>query len=466
MKKTIFLAAILIGLSSSLSAQDSANIRRGWTFGILPSFAYDADLGLQLGLLTNVYYFGDGAIYPDYYHSFYAEAATTSKHYGLFRLSYDSKYLIPNHRLSIDISYLPDQMCDFYGFNGFESYLIPGYSDPSSNQYKTRAYYKFHRDMFRFSADLQGTISKPWYWNAGLGLLSYNVGPVDVARLNKYTKKEENKLPEGVTTLYNYYFGSQTHLSNHPYIHGGVTFDTRDRQQNPRRGIHADAFLTYYRHFSSESGLLSNGSRNNLKFNASWRHYIPLIPSRLTFAYRVGTQLNLAGQSPFYIDSYLNQLYMQRVIYEGLGGANSLRGILRNRVVAPGVAFANVEFRGQVAHFRIGKENFYIGLNPFMDAGMVLQPYKDVPSDFSKLNFPSPADDDAGCLTGYMDQFYSQYESSVDKTRLYSPHLSAGCGLKVAMNDNFVLSVDWATALDKQDNNKFSNLYIKMGYMF
>jgi hypothetical protein len=53
-----------------------------------------------------------------------------------------------------------------------------------------------------------------------------------------------------------------------------------------------------------------------------------------------------------------------------------------------------------------------------------------------------------------------------DESRLYSPHLSAGCGLKVAMNDNFVLSVDWATALDKQDNGKFSNLYIKMGYMF
>ena len=57
-------------------------------------------------------------------------------------------------------------------------------------------------------------------------------------------------------------------------------------------------------------------------------------------------------------------------------------------------------------------------------------------------------------------------ESNFDDSRLYAPHLSAGCGLKVAMNDNFVLSVDWATALDKQDNGKFSNLYIKMGYMF
>ena len=26
--------------------------------------------------------------------------------------------------------------------------------------------------------------------------------------------------------------------------------------------------------------------------------------------------------------------------------------------------------------------------------------------------------------------------------------------------------VDWATAFDKQDNGKVSNLYIKMGYMF
>ena len=74
----------------------------------------------------------------------------------------------------------------------------------------------------------------------------------------------------------------------------------------------------------------------------------------------------MAGKSPFYLNTYLNQLYMQRVIYEGLGGANSIRGIMRNRILAQGVAFANVEFRVQVVHFKIGKENFYIGLNPFM----------------------------------------------------------------------------------------------------
>ena len=49
------LLALGLGLfvSTTLSAQDTSNIRRGWTFGILPSVAYDADLGFQYGALTN-----------------------------------------------------------------------------------------------------------------------------------------------------------------------------------------------------------------------------------------------------------------------------------------------------------------------------------------------------------------------------------------------------------------------------
>lgn len=447
-------------MAAGAQEKDSANVRRDWTFGVLPSFAYDADLGLQLGALTNIYYFGDGAIYPEYYHSFYAEAAYTTKHYGLFRVSYDSKYLIPNHRLSIDLTYLPDQMCDFYGFNGYATHYNPNYTDPGSMEYVSRAYYKMKRDMFRFSADLQGTIAKPWYWNAGVGVLSYNYGSVDVDRLNKFTSDPEKMLPHAETLFDQYvlwgYIQLPENASNgasgysatgfHPYLHGGITLDTRDRQQNPRRGIHADAFVTYY------AGMGQMSEYNNLKFNAAWRHYLPIIDSKLTFAYRLGTQLNVAGDSPFYLNTYLNQLYMQRVIYEGLGGANSIRGIMRNRILARGVAFANFEFRAQVAHFKIGKENFYIGLNPFLDAGMVVQPYEDVMFDplmAERVNHDPSTD----------PHFY-------DNSNVHTPHLSAGCGLKVAMNDNFVLSVDWATALNEQDNSKFSNIYIKMGYMF
>lgn len=444
MKK--ILPAILLTLFAAnlLQAQDSANVRKGWTFGVLPSFSYDADLGLQLGGLTNIYYFGDGAIYPEYYHSFYAEAATSSRHYGLFRVSYDSKYLIPGHRLSVDLTYMPDKMCDFLGFNGYATQYNPALTDPSDPAYISRAYYKMNRDMFRFSADLQGTISKPWYWNAGVGLLHYAIGTVDIDRLNKYAKDAADQLPDTLS-LYDSYVAmgaistAESEGGFSPYLHGGITFDTRDRQQNPRRGVHADAFLTYY------AGVGNLKDYNNLMLNASWRQYITLVPKRLTFAYRLGTQLNLAGQSPFYLYNYLNQLYMQRCIYEGLGGGNSLRGIMRNRICAPGIAFANIELRTQVAQFSIGKEHFYIGLNPFLDAGCVVQPFEHR----------------ADLTTSWPDEVVAESGAST-----YKPHLSAGCGLKIAMNDNFVLSVDWATALNEQDNGKFSNLYIKMGYMF
>ena len=184
---------------------------------------------------------------------------------------------------------------------------------------------------------------------------------------------------------------------------------------------------------------------NNLKLNANWRQYVTLLPNRLIFAYRLGTQLTLAGNSPFYLNTYLNQLYMQRVVYEGLGGANSVRGIMRNRILAPGVAFANLELRLQLLSFKVGKNMFYVGLNPFLDAGMVVQRY-------------DPVVDDPIADPYVTENFYY--------LRIYRPHPSGGCGLKVAMNDNFVLSVDWATAFDKKDNAKFNNLYIKMGYMF
>ena len=447
MKNNIILAILLIACPVASLGQDTAkHVRKGWTFGVLPSVAFDADLGFQYGALTNIYYFGDGSTYPEYLHSFYAEAAYTTKHFGLFRFSYDSKYLIPKHRLSVDLSYLPDQMCDFYGFNGYQSNYNVAYSSQDDPAYISRAYYKYHRDLFRFSADLQGSIARNLYWNAGLGLLHFNVGSVDIDRLNSYTKNEEKWLPDTMT-LFDYYVqngyirADEAQGGFHPYLHGGVTYDTRDRQQNPTRGIHADAFLTYY------AGLGDMEAYNNLKLNLGFRQYLSLYTDRLILAYRFGAQLNMAGDCPFYLNTYLNQLDMQRVIYEGLGGANSVRGIMRNRILAPGVAFANIELRTRVASLKVGKNMFYLGLVPFLDAGMVVQPYRRVEAD---PHLGTPIADD---------------ETDLDNP-LYNPHLGGGLGLKVAMNDNFVLSVDWATAFDKQDNGKFSNLYIKMGYMF
>ena len=429
-------------------------VRTGWTFGVLPSIAFDSDLGFQFGALTNIYYFGDGSQYPEYLHSFYAEAAYTTKRSGIFRFSYDSKYLIPKHRLSVDIAFLPDAMCDFFGYNGSQSIYKDSWKDTESDSYRTRAFYKFKRDLLRISGDIQGKIQGNWNWNAGLGVLMYNVGSVNIDMINK-GKSEDKKLPN-VDGLYEKYVKWNIIKPNenggwHPYLRGGITYDTRNRQQNPSKGIYTDLFFTYSAAFGNQS------EYNNLKANFTFRHYVPIYKDYIAFAYRLATQITLAGNSPFYMNNYWNTLYIQRVHYEGLGGANTLRGIMRNRVLSNGFAFANVEFRFKVVKFNIKKENFYIGLVPFMDAGMVLQPYKlDKKTILNSIRANDPTFD-IDDLSDYID---------FDKSKLYVPHISAGLGLKIAMNDNFVLSVDWAMPMKKEDNPKMANLYIKMGYMF
>ncbi|MDL2312836.1 BamA/TamA family outer membrane protein [Bacteroidales bacterium OttesenSCG-928-B11] len=434
--------------------KEKESVRTGWTFGVLPSIAYDSDLGLQLGALTNIYFFGDGSTYPEYLHSLYLELAYTTKRYGLFRFSYDSKYLIPKHRLTVDISYLPDAMSDFFGFNGYQSVYNPEWKTQGDPNYISRAFYKYRRDIFRVSGDLQGKIGGNWNWNAGLGLLVYNIGSVNIDMINK-GKKDEDKLPD-VDGLYEKYqkwglIGENEDGGWHPYIRAGITYDSRDKQQNPTKGIYADVFLTYTAAFGDQSKF------NNLKTNFTFRHYVPIYKDWISFAYRAAVQLSAAGETPFYLNNYWNTLYIQRVLYEALGGANTLRGIQRNKVAANGFAFANVEFRFKVAKFKIKKENFYIGLVPFLDAGMILQPY-DISEEVLISNIKeNDPDFDLAQLPEYID---------FSTNKIYTPHISAGLGLKIAMNENFVLSVDWAAPFNKQDNNKMSNLYIKMGYMF
>ena len=444
--------------------KDPDRKRTGWTFGILPSVSYDADLGFQYGALSNIYYFGDGSTYPEYLHSIYVEASYTTKRYGTFRLSYDSKHLIPKHRLTIDLAYLPDAMCDFYGFNGYTSIYNNVWRDSkhytAEEGYKSRAFYKFKRDLFRVAADISGNIGGNWYWHGGVGMLGYLINSVDLDMLNK-GKKPDKQLPY-IDGLYEKYIQwdligeNERHGGFHPYVRGGISYDSRDRQTNPTHGIYTDAFLTYTAGFNSQK-FGHQADFNNLRFNFTFRHYVPIYKDYISFAYRLAAQVSAAGKSPFYMNNYWNTLYIQRVLYEGMGGGNTLRGLLRNRVLSNGFAFANIEFRFKVAKFHVKKENFYIGLNPFLDAGMVLQPYDIDENRLRETIARNDPDFDLNTLGDYFN---------FDRKAIYRPHLAAGIGLKAAMNDNFVLSVDWAMPFNKQDNAGWANFYVKIGYMF
>ena len=110
----ILLPVIAVLLSSALFAQEQqskteSKKRSGWNFGPLPAISYNSDVGFQYGALCDIYYYGDGSVYPEYLHKFNVEVSQYTKGSGVYHLFYDSKHLLGNIRTTMDISYLTDE---------------------------------------------------------------------------------------------------------------------------------------------------------------------------------------------------------------------------------------------------------------------------------------------------------------------------------------------------------------------
>lgn len=442
--RNIFAIAILLAVVGQAGAQDdTSEVKTGWNFGLLPAVSFDSDLGYQYGGLINLYQYGDGSRYPKYDHSLYFEVSRYTKGSGIYRFYYDSDKLINKVRVTADLSYLPDQAYDFFGFNGYEAVYNKEWVDDSSQEYKTRMFYKMQQKLFRFKTDFQGPLKgESLRWIAGMNLLNFNISSVDIDRLNK-GKSDNDKLPsvEEEPGLYELYqeWGliSEEEADGGfvPELKAGVVYDTRDNRPNPMKGMWTEAVLIAAPEFlGAESGFL--------KLSLMHRQYFTLIPEDLSFAYRIGWQQTLAGEVPFYYQSQIVTSVMTGASSTGLGGARSLRGMMRNRVVGDGFVFSNFEMRWKPLYFRAIKQNFYLGLNGFMDAGMAV----------GLINIKDKLDPATASNSDYFDFGAEEL------------HISYGAGLRLAMNKNFIIAVDYGISADKRDGD--SGLYIGLNYLF
>ena len=86
---------LIVGsFSTTIAQQDSTTFKKtGFSFGALPVIAYDNDLGLQYGVLTNLYWYGDGSNFPRYDHSLYLEVSRYVAGTMLTRAYFDSHKL-------------------------------------------------------------------------------------------------------------------------------------------------------------------------------------------------------------------------------------------------------------------------------------------------------------------------------------------------------------------------------------
>lgn len=448
MKKVLW-TVLLVHLVMPLSSQDSdtdesddkkvEQIKSGWTFGGLPFAAYNSDIGLQYGALLNLYNFGDGSRYPKYDHSVYLEWSRTSKGSGINQITWDTDKFIPGIRSFLEASLLTEQALDFYGFNGYQSLYDAAIETGSMDGLTAdRMFYRYSRQLLRLNADFQGKIiGNKLRWLLGAGLYGNKIDSVDIDRLNK-GKGTLELLSKN--SLYGDFISwgiipdDQKNGGIHTLLKGGMVFDTRDNEPNPYSGMWTELQLHYVPSF------LSNTDYGYGRLIFTHRQYFTLIPDWMNLAARVSYQGKLFGEMPFYMLPYMFNT-APKYTTDGVGGAETVRGVMRNRIVGEGMAFGNLELRGKVLKTKFLKQNFYIALSGFLDAGMVTQKFK-LP-DFS---------------TGHPALEY------ININAREVPHIGYGGGVHLVLNQNFIITVDYGLAAKASDGK--SGLYINLNFLY
>lgn len=451
MKNRLLSLLLVSAISATLLAQNADTtqssqkdeVKTGFSFGALPVVAYDSDIGFKYGALVNLYWFGDGSRYPMYDHSVYLEWSRTTKGNGINQITYDTDKLIPGVRSFFEASYLTEKALDFYGFNGYQAIYDPAYeADYDPEGYANRLYYRHARQLIRVKADFQGEIvGQKLRWLGGIAYYGNRIDSVDVDGLNE--GKSEDLL--SYNSLYGNYVEwglipeDQAKGGGHTLLKAGLVYDTRDNEPNPFRGMWTELQLHYVPSF------LSNTNYSYARLILTHRQYFTMIPEWMSLAYRLSYQGKVGGEMPFYMMPYLFNT-APKLTTDGVGGAKTVRGVLRNRIVGDGFAYGNVELRGKVLKTKLFKQNFYIALSAFADAGMVTQKYK-----FDASGLPDELPE------GLPAEIFDPDAKEI-------PHFGFGGGIHFALNQNFIVTVDYGMAVKKEDGD--SGIYINLNFLF
>ena len=429
MKKLLLVLFTLL-IASGTFAQKKEIIKTGWNFGPLPVLGFDSDLGFQYGACVDIFNFGDGSNYPRYNYKFNVEVSRYTKGSGVFRFYSDMPYLIKDTKLFFDLTYNYSKKFEFFGFNGYEaSTFDPNlFANEGVEGYKS-GYHYIKRNTLRFVGSMQRKFFNVPNLNWVAGLAFYHVA-TDSLNLESY---------EGQQTLYTNYVNNgiikenEKNGGNIAQLRLGFIYDSRDHNSDPSKGIYAEYTLT------GSSDFIDGNGYNYLTQTLLWRQYIPIYKNKLTFAYRLGLQHKIAGNTPWYMINNINTTFFQKMYTEGLGGVVTMRGVNRNGVLGDGFVLGNMELRWHFLDFQFINQNWQLAFSPFFDAGMIIQKYREEE------------------LIAAGSDYYSGMNEGL--------HMSAGAGIKIIMNRNMILGVDMGRALKTLDGNK-NKIFVGFNYIF
>lgn len=405
--KRVLLSLAVLFIAATLFGQEGSAPKTGWSFVPMPDLSYNSDLGLNMGAFSDIFYYGDGTIYPNFYHHIAVAAAWATKGAWYVHGMFDSHTIIPGARITASLTYRDASANNFYGFNGVAA---PFDAALETNKATRTAYYNNHKQVVRAVAVIQREGRNQLNWMGGLvfryiRLQDYNLSNYDSGNSLWLAYQDAGLIR-----------ADEAHGGASLELKAGFTYDTRDVELFPGKGLYGELYL-------NGNLDLSHKRYHYAQVVAHFRHFVPIIFNRLTFAYHIGLQHQFLGEMPYYNLSEISTLLYQYEEYEGLGSRYTIRGYRYDRILAPGIAWANLELRAIVFKFNLFKQHIDLVAVPFMDLGAITRTYRL---------------EEQKTLPGlYQD-------------RQVPVMLSGGVGVAAHINTNLTLGIDFGKALDPQ----------------
>jgi len=390
---TLAAACLCLGLAGPASSQDAPPT--GLEVGAVPAINFDSDEGFGYGVIAEFYQYGDGGRLP-YVWTFQPTVFLTTEGRRDLVAFFDAPHLLPRGwRLTGFVGTEKQIATPYYGLGNESVYDETLDADEGPNPF----YYRFGRTRNAGSFALQrGLWGSSLRFLIGAGVERTTIDPVP---------------EDDGTTLYATEFGGESTAWWSNYVRAGLVWDTRDRETGTRSGTWTEVLLQ-----RTDGALGADFDMTRWTFTD--RRYFSLT-DRLVFAHRWGVQ-QVGEGVPAHELFRLQTSFKQQ---EGLGGAKTVRGVLKNRLVGRGMLLWNAELRWRVAEFSLVGKPFHAVLSGFVDQGRV-------------------------------------WENGIEIDQLFSSlHRGYGGGARLGMGENFVVALDIGTSRETG-----MPIYIGLGYLY
>ncbi|MEJ2540302.1 MAG: hypothetical protein P8188_10060, partial [Gemmatimonadota bacterium] len=255
---------------------------------------------------------------------------------------FDAPSLLGDWRLDVFAGSQRQIATPYYGMGNDAPY------DPGRVNDADPYYYRFGRTLRSALVNLQRPIADtPLRLLVGGGLL---YGSLDAVPEGTGTTLVAEEIADGIRP------GVEGWIN---YVRAGLIWDTRDRETAPGTGTWSDLLV---QRVDRALGSEVSYTRWTLTDRRYWR-LGPLV---------VANRLLLQGVSRDVPLADLHRLQTSFRDQEGLGGARSVRGLLRNRYAGRGMFLWNTEIRWRAVEFGLWRRSFHLALSGFFDAPSLL----------------------------------------------------------------------------------------------